>query len=139
MKDLKKFIATTIKEYLNEQVKNDGYIYHGTGKGQAMNIQNDGYMKPNRTGEEQPSISFTNDLDYAKYYAKSKAGISKMCILRTKLTDDYQLSPRIVNNKGDEYITFKNVPSSDLEVMTMGGGWQPLDSWNVIFDEPLNA
>jgi hypothetical protein len=59
--------------------------------------------------------------------------------LRTKLTDDYQLSPRIVNNKGDEYITFKNVPSSDLEVMTMDGGWQPLDSWNVIFDEPLNA
>ena len=52
---------------------------------------------------------------------------------------DNQLSPRIVNNKGDEYITFKNVPSSDLEVMTMGGGWQPLDSWNVIFDEPLNA
>ena len=104
-----------------------------------MNIQNDGYMKPNRTGEEQPSISFTNDLDYAKYYAKSKCGITKMCILRTKLTDDYQLSPRIVNNKGDEYITFKNVPSSDLEVMAMGGGWQPLDSWNVIFDEPLNA
>jgi len=26
-----------------------------------------------------------------------------------------------------------------LEVMTMGGGWQPLDTWNVIFDEPLNA
>lgn len=137
--ELRKLIKTTIKEYLNEQVKNDGYIYHGTGKGQAMNIQNDGYMKPNKTGEEQPSISFTNDLDYAKYYAKSKSGISKMCILRTKLTNDYQLSPRIVNNKGDEYITFKNVPSSDLEVMTMGDGWQPLVSWNVIFDEPLNA
>ena len=51
----------------------------------------------------------------------------------------YQLSPRIANNKGDEYITFKNAPSSDLEVMTMGGGWQPLDSCNVVFDEPLNA
>jgi hypothetical protein len=129
----------SFNQFVNEDIKQDDYIYHGTGKGQAMNIQYDGYMKPNRTGEEQPSISFTNDLDYAKYYAKSKGGISKMCVLRTKLTDDFQLSPRIVNNKGDEYITFKNIPSSDLEVMTMGGGWQPLDSWNVIFDEPLNA
>jgi hypothetical protein len=115
------------------------YIYHGTGKGQAMNIQNDGYMKPNITGEEKPSISFTKHLDYAKYHAKAKGGISKMCILRTKLTDDYQLSPKILNNRGYEYITFKNVPLSELEVMTMGGDWQPLDSWNVIFDEPLNA
>ena len=137
--ELRKFIKTTIKEYLNEKVNSDGYIYHGTGKGQALNIQRDGYMKPNKTGEEQPSISFTNDLDYAKYYAKSKGGVSKMCILRTKLTDDYQLSSRIMNNKGDEYITFKNVPSSELEVMTMSGGWQPLNTWNVIFDEPLNA
>lgn len=132
-------VVGSFNQFVNEDIKRDVYIYHGTGKGQSMNIQNDEYMKPNRTGEEQPSISFTNDLDYAKYYAKSKGGISKMCILRTKLTVDYQLSPRIVNNKGDEYITFKNVPSSDLEVMTMGGGWQPLDSWNVIFDEPLNV
>lgn len=137
--ELRKFIKTTIKEYLNEQVKNDGYIYHGTGKGQALNIQKDGFMKPNKTGEVQPSISFTNDLDYAKYYAKSKGGSSKMSILRTKLDDTFQLSPRIKNNKGDEYITFNTVPSSKLEVMTFDGGWQPLDSWNVIFDEPLDA
>lgn len=137
MKDLRKHIKTSIRKYLNENINNDVYIYHGTGKGQALNIQRDGYMKPNKTGEEQPSISFTNDLDYAKYYAKSKGGTGKMCILRTKLTDDYKLSPRIANNKGYEYITFKNIPSSDLEVMTVGG-WQPLDAWNVIFDEPLN-
>ena len=112
------------------------YIYHGTGKGQALNIQRDGYMKPNITGEEKPSISFTNDLDYAKYYAKSKGGVSKMCILRTKLTNDFKLSPRIANNKGDEYITFINLPSSDLEVMTSYGDWKNLDDWNVIFDEP---
>lgn len=117
--------------------KNVEYIYHGTGKGQALNIQRDGYMKPNKTGEEHPSISFTVDLDYAKYYAKSKGGNDKMCILRTRLTDDFHLSPRIVNNKGDEYVTFKNVPSIDLEVMTTDGNWQPLDNWNVIFDEPL--
>lgn len=117
----------------------DIYIYHGTGKGQAMNIQKDGYMKTNKTGEEQQSISFSKYLDYAKCYARLKCGVSKMCILRTKLTDDYQISPRIRNNKGYEYITFKNVQLSDLEVMTMSAGWQPLDSWNVIFDEPLNA
>ena len=126
-------------QLVNDNITQGTYIYHGTGKGQALNIQRDGYMKPNNTGEEQPSISFTNNLDYAKYYAKSKGGISKMCIFRTKLTDDYKLSPRIVNNKGDEYITFKNVPSLNLEVMAFKGGWQPLDNWNVIFDEPLDA
>lgn len=136
---LRNFIRTTIKEKLDKMVNNNTYIYHGTGKGQALNIQRDGYMKPNKTGEERPSISFTNDLNYAKYYGKSKGGLSKMCILRTKLTDDYQLSPKILNNKGDEYITFKNVPSSDLEIMTKNGEWQPLDNWNVIFDEPLNT
>lgn len=114
------------------------YIYHGTGKGQARNIQRDGYMKTNRTGEEESSISFTDDLNYAKYYAKSKGGESKMCILRTKLDNDFKLSPRIKNNKGDEYITFKEVPSSSLEVLTNNGEWKPLDSWDVIFDEPLN-
>ena len=108
-------------EFLHENVKNDNYIYHGTGKGQSLNIQRDGYMKPNKTGEEQPSISFTNDLDYAKYYAKSKGGSSKISILRTKLNDTFQLSPRILNNKGDEYITFHTVPSSKLEVMSIDG------------------
>ena len=132
-------IITTIDEFLieNKKVKNDGYIYHGTGKGQALNIQRDGYMKPNKTGEIEPSISFTNDIEYAKYYAKSKGGISKMCILRTKMNDNFQLSPRIKNNKGDEYITFENIPSSKLEIMTNYSNWYPLDNWNVIFDEPL--
>lgn len=128
----------TFNSFINENFKQDIFIYHGTGKGQALNIQRDGFMKPNNTGEIKPSISFTNDLDYAKYYAKSKGGVSKMCILRTKLTDNFQLSPRIVNNKGDEYISFKNIPSSDLEVMTINNGWQPLNNWDVVFDEPLN-
>lgn len=96
-------------------------------------------MKPNNTGEEQSSISFTNDLDYAKYYAKAKGGSDKMIILRTKLDDRFQLSPRIRNNSGDEYIVFDKISSSNLEVMTLKDGWQPLDTWNVIFDEPLNS
>lgn len=114
----------------------DIYIYHGTGKGQALNIQRDGFMKLNPTGEEKASISFTKDLDYAKYYAKSKGGSDRMVILRTQLDDTFKLSPRIKNNKGAEYVTLKNVPSSSLELMT-NNGWQPLDKWNVIFNEPL--
>ena len=45
---------------MNEKadIKRDIYIYHGTGKGQAMNIQNDGYMKPNRTGEDILGLPF---------------------------------------------------------------------------------
>jgi hypothetical protein len=124
-----------IKTY-NRYVNEDNYIYHGTGKGQALNIQRDGFMKPNNTGEELPSISFTNDLDYAKYYAKSKGGIDKMIILRTKLNNDFKLSPRIRKNKGDEYITFNEIPSSKLEILT-GSEWCLLNKWNVIFDEPL--
>jgi len=53
-----------------------------------VNIQRDGYTKHNKTGEEHPLISFTNDLDYAKYYAKSKSGSSKMIIIRTKFITD---------------------------------------------------
>lgn len=113
----------------------DSYIYHGTGKGQAQNIQRTGYMKPNNTGEISPSVSFTNDLRYAEYYAKAKGG-NRMCILRTKLNDKFILSPRIAKNKGDEYVTFEPVPVSELEVMTPIG-WKPLSDWNVIFDEPL--
>lgn len=113
------------------------YIYHGTGKGQALNIQRDGYMKLNKTGEEKPSISFTKDLDYANYYAKAKGG-NKAVILRTKLTKDFILSPRITNNKGDEFITFKPVVSNNLEILSKDNNWQPLSKWDIIFDEPKN-
>lgn len=125
-------VSEIFKETLNE-----GYVFHGTGKGQALNIQKDGFMKPNRTGEDAPSVSFSDNLEYAKYYARMKGGSSKMCILRTRLTKDFKLSARIKNNKGVEYITFRKIPSSDLEVLTNKEDWKPLDEWDVIFDEPL--
>lgn len=131
--NLNKLIKSSINEYLNKSK----YVYHGTGKGQALNIQRDGYMKTNNTGEIQPSISFTNDINYAKYYAKYKSGANKMVILRTILNNKFQISPRILNNSGDEYITFENIPSSDLEIMILDGNWKPLNDWNVIFDEPI--
>lgn len=125
------------KNTISEQFSGEDYIYHGTGKGQALNIQRDGYMKPNKTGEEEPSISFTQNLDYANYYAKAKGGNDKMVVLRTKLNNNFHLSPRILKNKGYEYITFKKIPSSELEIRTENGSWKPLNNWNVIFDEPL--
>jgi len=136
MKYNRKFISNIIIEFLNENNQHDKYIYHGTGKGQALNIQKDGYMKPNRTGEAYPSISFTNDLNYANYYANAKGGNTNMVVLRTKLDDEFMLSPRIKNNKGDEYITFDAIPSTKLEILTKNSGWQSLNDWNVIFDEP---
>jgi hypothetical protein len=115
----------------------NNYVYHGTGAGQALRIQKDGFIKPNRTGEEKPSISFTNDFDYAMYYAKSKGGANGK-ILRTLLTDNFKLSPRISNNKGDEYVTFNPVSSLNLEIMANDGTWHLLDRWDVVFNEPLN-
>jgi predicted GNAT family acetyltransferase/8-oxo-dGTP pyrophosphatase MutT (NUDIX family) len=115
------------------------HVYHGTGKGQALGIQRDGFMRANRTGEQQPSISFTNDLDYAKYYAKYKGGSGGPVILRTKLDSSFKISDRISDNKGDEYITFDNIPASALELMIPDGSWMPLDKWDVVFNEPISA
>ncbi len=136
---LTKLLEKSKIKYLNEKITSDGYIYHGTGKGQALSIQRDGYMKPNNTGEDKASISFTNDLDYAKYYAKSKGGSSKMVILRTKLDNSFKLSPRIAKNKGDEYVTFDKLSADKIEIMSNDGRYHPLNKLDVIFDEPLNV
>ena len=124
------------EQQLNNIVDNH-FIYHGTGKGQALNIQKTGYMKPNNVGEEKPSISFTDKLDYAKYYANAKGGPDKMTILRTRLNNSFILSDRIRKNFGHEYITFNPISSEDLQILTPDG-WKYLNHWNVIFNEPLN-
>jgi len=129
---INKIIFESVKRALSDE-----FIYHGTSKGAALNIQRDGLLKPNNTGEEQPSISFTKHFDYAKHYAISKGGKDKMVILRTPLTNDFKLSPRISDNADYEYITFGPVPTSKLEVLSKKGEWMPLQNWNVVFDEPL--
>jgi len=111
------------------------YIYHGTGIGQALRIQRDKKMKLNPTGEAQPSISFSANFEYCYKFSKLKHG-SKQVILRTKLTDDFTLSPRIKNNKGDEYVTFKEVPSNLLEIL-VPTGWESLDNWDIITNKPI--
>jgi hypothetical protein len=44
--DIFEFNNNTLKE---QTIDNNTYIYHGTAKGQALNIQKDAYMKPNNT------------------------------------------------------------------------------------------
>jgi len=112
-------------------------IYHGTGKGQALRIQKNGYMKPANTGEEKMSVSFTDDINYARYYAEVKGGLD-MAILKTKLSDKFKLSARIRNNQGVEYITFDHVSADDLDILADDGKWHPLTKWNVLYNEPLN-
>lgn len=132
MNNLKSFIHRFIKEELSS-IK---YIYHGTSKGATLRIQKDGFMKPNSTGEEHPSISFTEKINYAQYYANVKGGSNNSVILRTPLTNKFRPSNRIQNNHGYEYVTFDSLSVEQLEIYTQNG-WKPLKKWNVIFNEPL--
>ena len=130
------YMKIFIKKLLREGL-NSGYIYHGTGKGQALNIQRAGAMTLNNTGEDTASISFTGVFNYAKYYASAKAGVSKMAILRTKLDHRFKLSTKIRDNKKHEYVALQPILSNTLEILTPNMKWEPLNSWNVIFNEPL--
>jgi len=129
-------MKSLIKKLLREGLNGD-YVYHGTGKGQALNIQKAGSMTLNNTGEASPSISFTGIFNYAKYYANAKGGSSKMVILRTKLDNRFKLSDKIRDNKKYEYVALEPILSNTLEILTQNMEWQPLNNWNVIFDEPL--
>lgn len=115
-------------ELLLEEV-DKSYIYHGTGKGQAIRIQSDGYIKPSSNGEEKPAVSFTADINYAKYFAKIKS--NQPVILRTKLSKSFKLSDRIRNNRGDEYVSFAPTKISDLEILH-NNNWYPLEQWDLI-------
>jgi len=127
-----------IIKIINEEIDglSKGYIYHGTTKGAAVNIQRTGYMKIYDTGDKYSSISFTGKIDYARYYAKVKGGQRGQIILRTPLTSDFTLSDKIARNSGYEYVTFKEIPIDRLEVLVNEKEWKPLSSWDVIFNEP---
>jgi hypothetical protein len=132
-------VQNTLASQVNEKLISNDFIYHGTSKGAALRIQIEGFMNTYNTGDEKPSISFSNDIDYAKYYAKVKGGSKdRMVILRTKLDNRFKISTKILKNKGAEYVTFQKIPLSELEILTPDGSWKPLDKWDVIFNEPLN-
>jgi len=108
------------------------YIYHGTSDGAGYHIQREGRMRPDAANEQ--FTSFTSDLNVANYYANMKGGDNKAVVLRTKLTDDFQQSPKFNKKDGYEWITTKEIPVSELEINTKYG-WIPLSNWDFIDKE----
>jgi hypothetical protein len=105
-------------------------IYHGTHVGAAISIQREGKMRLNT----EPYFSFTSQPRVAKYYAEMKGGKDRAVILRTQLTDDFKQSPKFDKKDGYEWITAREIPSSELEVMT-SQGWITLNKWDFIDKE----
>ena len=68
MKDLKKFIATTIREYLNENIINDEIFYHGSPY-KFDNLKKD-IGKKTGGDEYGYGIYLTNNKNLAIHYAK---------------------------------------------------------------------
>lgn len=58
MKDLRKFIATTIREYLNENQNSDNYLYHGTSLENVENIINNGFNEDTYWGDESTAEQY---------------------------------------------------------------------------------
>jgi len=107
------------------------FIYHGTNDGAAYYIQRSGKMRINAAGNNEPYISFTGDLNVAKYYADMKGGTSRGVVLRIIRTPDFFLSPKYKKNKGHEWVTEREIPLSELEIQTKEG-WAPLEKWDII-------
>lgn len=118
-----------MKKLLKEITDDSNYIYHGTSVGAALSIQREGFLKTNSVGEDKKSISFSGDVNWAMYYAKAKGGSSKQVLLRTKNSDKFELSKRILKNKNAEFITFENIPIKELDVKTKNG-WIGMEDWD---------
>jgi hypothetical protein len=121
-------LTESYKKRLSKLAGVSEYLYHGTSVGAALGIQRD--KKLNLTKANRPEFSFTQHIPYAEHYANVKGG-SRPVILRTKRTDDFQISDRIQNNKGYEWVTTKEIPISDLEVR-INNEWYPLENWDFI-------
>ena len=120
-------IDEEIQNFINEK----NYVYHGTYDGAGHSIQRDGKMKINAANNNEPFISFTSKPNTAKYYADMKGGSIRGIVLRTKLTDNFQSSPKYKKNDGYEWITLKEIPIDELEINTEYG-WIPLNDWDFI-------
>jgi hypothetical protein len=83
---------------IQEEIQNfnDEYIYHGTYDGAGYAIQRNGGMKL----FNEPFISFTSKPNVANYYANMKGGSERGIVLRTKLTNEFSLSPKYNKNNG---------------------------------------
>jgi len=58
MKDLKQFIKTTIREFLNENQNSDNYLYHGTSIENAENIINNGFNEDTYWGDKSTAEGY---------------------------------------------------------------------------------
>ena len=70
MKDLKKFIATTIREYLNENTFNGKLLYHSTDDTNAINILKSGEIKTYESilkATNQDPSEWYDDPNYGKF------------------------------------------------------------------------
>lgn len=70
MKDLKKFIATTIREYLNENTFNGKLLYHSTDDTNAINILKSGEIKTYENilkATNQDPSEWYDDPNYGKF------------------------------------------------------------------------
>ena len=127
-----------IKKIINEELDGLNYVYHGTNVGAGYHIQRSGGMKLNAANNNEPYISFTSKLDVANYYAKMKGGSDKGVVLRTKLNDNFKLSPKYnKNDDGFEQITSNEIPVDLLEIKTKYG-WIPLNNWDFIENKIIN-
>jgi len=127
-------VTNIVAEEIHNFVAEDDYLYHGTYDGAGYHVQLSGKMKINAAGNNEPFISFTSKPNVAKYYADMKGGSARGIVLRTKKTNEFQLSPKWKRNEGQEWITTREIPLNELEINTKYG-WIPLNSWDFIDKE----
>lgn len=104
MKDLKHFIKTTIRDFLNENktYKLPKYLYHLTSLEKFKNIQKDGGLKPeySKQSKGEKGIYLTDDISVAKNYSGFYDDGTELVLLKISTNgmdlskfspDDYEL------------------------------------------------
>jgi hypothetical protein len=124
-------VTNIVAEEVQNFVADDSYVYHGTYDGAGYHIQRTGSMKINAANNNEPYISFTSKPNVAKYYADMKGGSARGIVLRTKKTNDFQLSLKYKKNDAYEWVTTREIPVDELEINTKYG-WIPLNTWDFI-------
>ena len=104
MNDLRKFIKTTIREFLNENktYKLPQYLYHLTSLEKFQNIKKEGGLKPefSKQSKGEKGIYLTDDISVAKNYSGFYDTDTKLVLLKISTvgmdlnkfsSDDYEL------------------------------------------------